>query len=159
MILHRISQLALTAIVGTIASFGVSTPSVQLPMQNERVAEIASGGTPSELRGTSWRWLGFTSAEEAFTVPDPESYTLSFTENGVNLRADCNRGRAPIASPSLNALRIGPIALTRRLCPQGSLSDRFARDLSSTVRYSIRGGELYLESSIDSGFLRFAREP
>ena len=158
MILHCISQLVLTAVVGIVASFGVSTPNELLPIENERVAEIASVGTPPELRGTSWRWLGFTSSAESLTVPEPERYTLTFTEDRAILRADCNRGTAPVASLSPNTLRIGPIALTRRRCPQGSLSNRFAQDLSNTVRYSIRGGELYLELSINSGFLRFAKE-
>jgi len=158
MILHCISQLVLTAVVGTVASFDVSTPNELLPIENERVAEIASGGTPAELRGTSWRWLGFTSSAESLTVPEPERYTLAFTEDRAIIRADCNRGTARVASRSPNTLSIGSIALTRRRCPQGSLSNRFARDLSNTVSYSIRGGELYLELSIDSGFLRFAKE-
>ncbi|MDR4484415.1 MAG: META domain-containing protein [Nitrospirales bacterium] len=158
MILPCISQLVLTAVISTVASFGVLTPNELLSIENERVAEINSGGTPPELRGTSWRWLGFTSSAESLTVPEPERYTLTFSEDRAIVRADCNRGTAPVASRSLNALEIGPTALTRRRCPQGSLSNRFAGDLSNTVRYSIRGGELYLELSNDSGFLRFAKE-
>lgn len=157
MILHCIRQLALTALVGIIAASGVASPNELLPVQTERVAETASGGTPSELRGTSWQWVGFTSSAESLTVANPERYTLTFTDDRVAIRADCNRGTTPVASPSPGALRIGPIAMTRALCPPGSLSNRFARDLSRTVHYSIRGGELHLELPSDSGVLRFRR--
>ena len=40
-----------------------------------------------------------------------------------------------------------PIAPTREMCPKGSLSDRFARDV-----------DLYLELPVDSGTLRFKRQ-
>src|SRR3712207_525246 len=159
--LHRIRQLALAALNAAAAASGVSAAqdAPTLP-RTERASETAPGNTPPELRGTSWRWVGVTSPVETLTVAEPERYTLAFTDGDrIALRADCNRGSAPVASPSPGALSVGPMAMTRALCPPGSLSDRFARDVSRAVRYAVRGGELHLELPTDSGVLRFTREP
>ena len=51
-----------------------------------------------------------------------------------------------------------PIALTRAMCPPGSLSDRFAKDVGRATSYFVRDGELYLELPVDSGTLRFRRQ-
>jgi para-nitrobenzyl esterase len=121
-------------------------------------AQESIGLAPSELRGTSWRWLGFTSSAESLVVDQPERYTLAFTEEGrIVLRADCNRGSGSVASPSSGALVIGALAMTRAKCPPDSLSERFARDVSRAVRYALRGGELHLELPDGSGVMRFTK--
>jgi para-nitrobenzyl esterase len=127
-------------------------------MQIAQAPEPAGGSIPPELRGTAWRWVGVTSPPESFTVDQPDRYTLSFIEGDkVALRADCNRGIGSVASSSPGALAIGPLAMTRARCPPGSLSDRFARDVSRAIRFLIRGDELQLELPADAGVLRFVR--
>jgi para-nitrobenzyl esterase len=153
-------HLALAALNVTSAAAGASAQDAPRLPRAERVAEHAPVGTPPELRGTSWRWVGFTSPAETLTIAEPERYTLAFVEGDrVALRADCNRGSSSVTSSSPGVLGVGPMAMTRAMCPPGSLSDRFARDVSRVVRYSIRGGELHLELPTDSGVLRFAQEP
>jgi heat shock protein HslJ len=158
--LHCTGHLALAALNVTAAATGVSAHGAPGLPRAERAAEHAPVGTPPELRGTSWRWVGFTSPAEALTIAEPERYTLAFVEGDrVALRADCNRGSAPVSSSSPGVLGVGPMAMTRAMCPPGSLSGRFAHDVSRAVRYSIRGGELHLGLPTDSGVLRFVQGP
>ncbi len=153
-------QLATAASVVFITACSASAQySIDL-MWIERAADTATDSTPSELRGTSWRWVGVTSAVESFAVDQSDRYTLAFIEGDrIALRADCNRGTGPVASPAPGALVIGPLAMTRAKCPSGSLSERFARDVSRAVRFAIRGGELHLELPNDLGVLRFTKGP
>jgi heat shock protein HslJ len=123
-------------------------------------AAAAEPAVPPQLAGTAWRWTRFVSPLEDFVVAEPERYTLAFDAAGrIALRADCNRGSAGVAFPEPGALRVGAMALTRARCPPDSLGDRFARDVARAVRWSLREGELYLELPMDSGTLRFARQP
>jgi hypothetical protein len=55
------------------------------------------------------------------------------------------------------AVRMGPLALTRAMCPPGSLSDRFARDVERAVRWTVRDGHLHLELPEASGILWLKR--
>jgi hypothetical protein len=61
-------------------------------MAIERVADPASGGTPAELRGTSWRWVRATSPGESFAVDVPDRYTLTFA-------AGLARSPSPLQEP------------------------------------------------------------
>ena len=76
----------------------------------------------------------------------------------VALKADCNRGSGAYIITGERALTVKPIALTRAMCPQGSLSDRFARDVGRATSYFVKDGDLYLELPVDSGTLRFKRQ-
>ena len=76
---------------------------------------------------------------------------------GIALRADCNRGAGVVAFPEPGAVRMGPLALTRAMCPPDSLSDRFARDVERAVRWTVRDGHLHLELPEASGILWFTR--
>jgi heat shock protein HslJ len=53
---------------------------------------------------------------------------------------------------------LGPIALTRMACAEGSLSSRFVQELERASTYFMRDGDLYLEIPVDSGTLRFRRQ-
>jgi heat shock protein HslJ len=128
-------------------------------MAIELVADTASSGTPAELRGTSWQWVGATSPGESFAVNEPDRYTLTFVEGDrISLRADCNRGAGPVAISSSGTLTIGPLATTRRKCPPGSLYQRFLEDVERAVRFAIHGDELHLELPTASGVLHFEKE-
>jgi para-nitrobenzyl esterase len=154
-------RLAAAAVVLVVTALcGASAMDSAGPMAIERVADTTSGGTPAELRGTSWRWVGVTSPGESFAVDEPDRYTLTFVEGDrITLRADCNRGAGPVVISSPGVLTIGPLATTRAKCPPGSLSERFLQDVSRAVRFAIHGGELHLELPTASEVLRFAKEP
>jgi para-nitrobenzyl esterase len=116
---------------------------------------------PPELAGTIWRWVSLTTPEETLTIAEPERYILRFADGDrVFLRADCNRGAGSVAFPEPGAIRFGALAITRAMCPTGSLGDRFAREVVRAGRWAIQrcGGELRLELPGDAGVLRFARQ-
>ena len=123
-------------------------------------ASLALSATPRELAGTNWRWIALTSRTEALTVAEPDRYTLAFTiGDRVALRADCNRGAGSVAFPAAGIVQFSPLALTRALCPTGSLGERFAREVGRAVGWSVRGDELSLELQSDATILRFKRGP
>ena len=73
----------------------------------------------------------------------------------MNVRADCNRGSASYVRNG-NSIAIGPIALTRMMCPAGSRDGEFLKDLGNVSGLLFRGNDLVLTLKVDSGSMRFA---
>ncbi len=92
-------------------------------------------------------------------MPDLERYTLEFSADGgrVALRADCNRGAGGVTFPEPHRIAFGALALTRALCPEPSLGERFARELSPAAIWFEREGDLFFDLPYDSGTQRFRR--
>ena len=90
-----------------------------------------TGQSAQPLGGTSWRLVRFRGSDDTTLTPDDKAkYTIEFGADGnVSARIDCNRGRGMWTSSGPNQLRFGPLALTRAMCPPGSLNERIARDL------------------------------
>ena len=112
-------------------------------------------GTPGELIGT-WLLQEFILGGGTTTaVDDPSKYTVEFKSDGTaNIRADCNlcSGNYFVDGSSL---RFGPLlACTLAQCPPGSLDRQYQAALSTTARYEITDGSLFLD--YDGGELRFA---
>ncbi len=114
--------------------------------------EITGGGEmvfePS-LAITSWKLTEIESADGTTVKPsDPLKYTLEFDADGsVSAQLDCNRGHGTWKVPGPNQIVFGPMATTRAMCPPGSLSDRFAKDLASMNAFALEDGALRLELS------------
>ncbi len=125
------------------------------------LALAACGGRiqPGQLAGTSWQLVELRSNDDAIgatRVPEPARYTLAFDGAGqVALRLDCNRGRgtATITPTGLTGgrLEFGPVAMTRAMCPPGSLDTRVARELPFVRSYMLQGDTLRLELFADGG--------
>lgn len=122
---------------------------------------MAYGVIPAEIAGIEWRWMEYRSNGEgaednSITVDDPAMYTLTVAPDGkFALRADCNRGSGSFRAAGTSGVTLGPLALTRAMCPPGSLSDRYVQLLEAAVSYFVRDGSLYLELPADGGTLRF----
>jgi heat shock protein HslJ len=110
------------------------------------------------LSGT-WHWVDTVTPGETFKSSDPELYQLQFDDSGkrASIRADCNRGQGKVTAGNDGAINLGPFALTRAMCPPGSLSDMFAGDVGRAVHYSTKDGDLYLELPTNSGVMHFER--
>lgn len=120
---------------------------------------VTSTALPVGVAEVTWRWESVVTPTETVKPEHPDRYTIRFERTGrVALRADCNRGGGSYTLLPDRRLSLGPIALTRVACPQGSLSDRFARDVGRASSYFVRDGALFLELPVDSGTLRFTRE-
>ena len=115
------------------------------------------GQTAQPLGGTSWRLVKFQGSDETTLTPDDKAkYTIEFGADGnVSARIDCNRGRGTWTSSGPNQLRFGPLALTRAMCPPGSLNDRIAKDLGYVRSYMMKDGHLFLSLMADGGIYEF----
>jgi para-nitrobenzyl esterase len=114
-----------------------------------------------DLAGTSWRLVKFRDGDGTVLAPDDRSkYTLSFAADGsFSARIDCNRGRGGWRSAGKNRLEFGPMALTRAMCPPGSLHDQIAKQLPYVRSYLIRDGHLFLSLVADGGTYEFEPAP
>ena len=101
---------------------------------------------PAELGGTSWQIVLFKGGDGKTQTPDDKSkYTISFGKDGrLSVRIDCNRGSGAWASNGPNQLHFGPLALTRAMCPPGSLHDHLVRNWNAVRSYLVRDGHLFL---------------
>lgn len=132
------------------------------PAGSDSVAMPAAGEAPdvAGLTGTRWRLIEFQSMDDAIgtTRPeDPTVYTLAFDGDGtVAMRLDCNRGTGPWsatpgATGETGSLTIGPLAMTRALCPPPSMDEKIARDMDFVRGYMLRDGRLSLSLMADGG--------
>ena len=117
-------------------------------------------GLPADVLEVDWQWQILVTPVDTVTPDRPDRYTIRFERTGrVSVRADCNRGGGSYTVTSGRRISFGAIALTRVGCPPGSLGDRFARDVGRVSSYFVRDGDLFLEMPVDSGTLRFRRQP
>jgi heat shock protein HslJ len=109
------------------------------------------------LGGTSWQLVKFQGSDDKTLTPDDKAkYTISFETDGrVSARIDCNRGRGTWRSSGPNRLQFGPLALTRAMCPPGSLHDRITKDWEFVRSYTIKDYHLFLALMADGGIYEF----
>jgi para-nitrobenzyl esterase len=112
---------------------------------------------PPSLAGTSWQFVRFQGGDGRVQVPDERAkYTVAFGADGVvSVRFDCNRGRGSWKSERPGLLLFGPMAMTRAMCPPGSLHDQFIKHWFYVRSYVMRGGRLYLSLMADGGIYEF----
>jgi para-nitrobenzyl esterase len=117
----------------------------------------ATGARPDPLAGTSWQLVRFQSGDDSVLTPDDRTkYTIALDADGsVAVRVDCNRGRGTWTSSGPNQLQFGPLALTRALCPPGSLHDQIVRQWGNVRSYVLKGGRLFLSLMADGGIYEF----
>ena len=120
-------------------------------------AGIPPQGAADGLGGTSWQLVGFRGGDGKALRPDDKSkYTIAFGNDGVvSMRIDCNRGRGAWKSPGRNQLEFGLLALTRAMCPPGSLHDHIVKQWGFVRSYVIKDGHLYLSLMADGGIYEF----
>lgn len=116
------------------------------------------------LAGTAWQLVRITTTDPAThqaTGSDtaeprnPAEYTLRFDADGrVAVRADCNRGGGSWTTDGAS-LSFGPLAMTRVMCPPGSLHDRFVAALASVRSFVLADGRLRLAAPADGPVIEF----
>jgi heat shock protein HslJ len=116
-------------------------------------ASSVSGG----LDGTSWQLVKFQGSDDRTLTPDDGAkYTIEFGGDGrLTARIDCNRGRGTWKAADASQLQLGPLALTRALCPPGSLHDQIVRQWANIRSYVIKDGHLFLTLMADGGLYEF----
>jgi heat shock protein HslJ len=134
--------------LGAVHSYAIENGHLHLNLSTGGFYEFAPH-QPAGLPGTSWQLLEIRNADGTVLHPsDPAKYTITFEADGsVVAFLDCNHGRGTWKSTSPGTIELGPMALTRMMCPPGSLSDRVAKDWSSAHSYAIEDGRLRLTFS------------
>lgn len=122
-----------------------------------RVVESRHQTGSADLGGTSWQLVKFQGSDDTTRMPDDKTkYTIAFGHDGrVSARIDCNRGMGSWKSTEPNRLQFGPLALSRAMCPRGSLHDQMARHWESIRSYIINDGHLFLSLMADGGIYEF----
>ena len=140
-----------TRIVPIVAAAFVSISSSQASAQ----------APPPSLSGTSWQLVRIQSMDDKVTTPtDRSKYTMTFGADGrVNMRVYCNRGSGTWKSEEASQLVFGPMAMTRAMCPPGSLHDRIVKDMPYVRSYVIKDGHLFLSLMADGGIYEFEPLP
>lgn len=122
------------------------------------LAGCAAAQPPPRLAGTSWELVELRGRDPAAAArpADPARYTLGFDDRGgVAARLDCNRGRGRYTETPAGAdrggLAFGPMAVTRALCPPGSLGERLEREFPAVRGYVLGAAELRLELAEEGG--------
>lgn len=115
----------------------------------------------ANLGGTSWQLVRFQGSDDTTLTPDDKAkYTMAFNSDGaVIARIDCNRGRGTWQSSGPGQLQLGTLALTRAMCPPGSLHDRIVKDWEYVRSYVIKDGHLFLALMADGGIYEFEPIP
>ena len=121
----------------------------------ERPERAVRSTDPESVLNKTWEWEATVTPVAKITVPNPEHYTIRFTDEGkVEALFDCNRGGGDYTISS-GHISFGPLLSTRMACPEGSLDASFIKDLQRAASFYVEKGNLYLELPADSGTMRF----
>lgn len=108
-----------------------------------------------DITGKVWKWEQLTTPVDSTTVDVPDNYTVEFMPDGqVAVKADCNNGAGTYTIDG-STISIEIKALTMAMCPPGSLSDEFVKNLNSAAIYFMEGDNLFIDLIYDSGTMKF----
>jgi len=120
----------------------------------------AVGQGVSSLAGTSWQLVEFQSMDDAIGVSRPTDgalYTMELAADGsVSMQLNCNRAAGtwtalPAGDGTSGSFELGPLAMTRALCPPPSMDASIAAQAEYIRSYLLRDGRLYLSLMADGG--------
>jgi len=154
--MRRLFLLTLPFALAACAATGAGGPALPGYVDAPPPPLAAAAAAETLPMGVVWSWQGTQMNNDMRFVPEaPERYTLEFLPGGkVGVRADCNRGNGSYQRDG-NAIAIGPIALTRMMCPPGSRDAEFLQGLANVSAMLFRGSDLVLTLKVDSGSMRF----
>jgi len=116
------------------------------------VAACGPAATPTPantITGIIWQWVSVTnkSTGEMTSVPNPESYTITFNADGtLNGKADCNTFSGTYSQEGGLIITLG--ASTKAYCGEASMDQQYLELLSAVVAGGPDGqGNLALENA------------
>ena len=151
-------KLAAVVVVATLvlAACGTDKSMVGAPSYDPAGAKPPAAAAASDaLTGPTWQWQRIQYPDgRSVPATKPDSYTIKFEAGGrYFLQADCNRGGGAYEVAG-GTMKMGPAALTRIACPQGSQDNAFVSALARAGAYAIADGELTL-SLVDGAAMYF----
>lgn len=119
----------------------------------------APPATPVKLDDTRWTLVAFAPAAGGtgeIRPARPDQYRLEFLAAGrLAAQIDCNRGSGTWQSTATPAhgggLKLGPLALTRMMCPPDPLGQRLLQDVENVASWRMVDGRLYLDLAGNAG--------
>lgn len=118
---------------------------------------LAACGTPSSpapapasLADSSWTLLVYRPVASAEVRPArADQYRLQFQADGRLLaQIDCNRGSGSWQSTDQpGGLRLGPLALTKMMCPPDPLTAQLPAAIETIQSYRLVDGQLQLQAA------------
>jgi len=119
--------------------------------------QAPSQATTPPLLGTAWQLVRFKGGDDTTLTPDDRAkYTIEFGAGGrLTARIDCNRGPGTWKTTGSSQLELGPLALTRATCPEGSLHDQIVKQWRFIRSFLIKDGHLFLSLMADGGTYEF----
>jgi heat shock protein HslJ len=129
----------------------------EVPAGVVEVVDERHDDAAGDLGGTSWQLVRFEGGDDTVVTPDDKAkYTIAFGADGrVSVRIDCNRGTGTWRSSGRNQIEFGPLALTRAMCPPGSMHDQLVKHWEYFRSYVIKDGRLFLSLMADGGIYEF----
>jgi heat shock protein HslJ len=117
-------------------------------------AQQAQPGQPGEipgqdLGGKQWQWVNSALKDgQTFAPSSPADYTIEFSmvDGRVNIKTDCNNATGEFMTDG-QSLQIMLGAITRAMCPPGSLSDEYLKELSEVGSYAVQGDTLTMTTA------------
>lgn len=159
----RLLRLSLAVTALALVTGCTTVTQVRYPANggSAEAAAPATGEPVGTLAGTAWRLVEIRSIDGSVDRPREEArYRLFLDEDGTaRVIADCNRGRGTWASERPSKLRFGAIATTQRLCPPGSIADRYLSRFHRVRSYAFRDDRLLLTAGSEGPTLEFAPLP
>ena len=120
--------------------------------KNEQADGSAAVAADTIGRGP-WRWIATVTDTARVACHNPDTYKLTFLpDSTVRLLIDCNRGSGPYRIDG-HAIRIGPLATTRMMCPPGSMDAAFAANIDSVQAWSHNADTLQLQMQTGGSML------
>jgi heat shock protein HslJ len=138
------------AALGTAATYQIKDTGLELRTKDGALAVDGVELTPStSIQDIVWQWVSVTnqSTGETTTVPNPESYTITFNADGtMNGKADCNNFSGTYSQE--NGLIIKVETSTMAYCGDTSLDQQYLALLGNVVAGGPDGsGGLALENA------------
>jgi heat shock protein HslJ len=105
-----------------------------------------------------WYWLGTLKGAAPVKAPHPPDYYLTLLDDRAVVRADCNRGTGSYELKD-GEISFKPLALTRKLCPQGTRGGYYATQLLSAQKLHEQDGALLIDLKDAEGTMFFTQNP
>lgn len=114
----------------------------------------------NDIVDIEWQWSGLVETEPASqsVVPDPESYTITFSNDGTySIKADCNRGSGTYTLEG-NELTIAPGPITLAYCGSDSLDSQYLSLLNNVINVSMDNDQLILGMGNNGDIMMFVKD-
>lgn len=107
---------------------------------------------------SSWVLVELSGKPLPTSLPQPLTLVFTADSNRVSGYGGCNNFGGSFTLSEGSRLRLGPLVMTRRACPELTTEAEYARVLGQVDGYSVAGDELRLNATPTTTVARFTRD-